>query len=79
MSTKEESQKLMVKGRQHQEHLNENVLSRTIEEVETHIIEDTIEQARELVTRDHQRDEHLEENKRDLPLLNQRSSNRLCS
>ena len=67
MSTQEESRKLMVKGRQHQEHLKENILSRTIEEVETHTvethtIEDTTEQARELVTRDRQHDEHLEEN-----------------
>ena len=62
MSTKEESRKLMAKERQHQEHLKENILSRTIEEVETHTIEDTTEQARELVTRDRQRDEHLKEN-----------------
>ncbi len=62
MSTQEESRKLMVKGRQHQEHLKENILSRTIEEVETHTIEDTTEQSRELITRDRQHDEHLEEN-----------------
>ena len=38
------------------------MLSRAIEEVEAHTIEDTTEQARELITSDRQHDEHLEEN-----------------
>lgn len=62
MTTKDETRKLMTKGRQHDEHIKENMLSRAIEEVETHTIDDTIEQARELVTRERQQDEHLEEN-----------------
>lgn len=62
MSTQEEARKLMAKERQHEEHLKENMLSRTVEEVETQTIEETTEQARELMTRERQHDKHLEEN-----------------
>ena len=62
MSTQEETRKLMAKERQHQEHLKENMLSRAIEEVETHTTEETTEQARELIARQRQHDKHLEEN-----------------
>ena len=62
MSTQEETRKLMAKERQHQEHLKENMLSRAVEEVETHTKEETSEQARELIARQRQHDQHLEEN-----------------
>jgi hypothetical protein len=62
MSTHEETRKLMAQERQHQEHLKENMLSRAIEEAETHSTENTEEQARELIVRERQHDKHLEEN-----------------
>ena len=62
MSKQEETRKLMVKERQHQEHLKENMLSRAIEEVETHTEGDTDEKARELIAQERQQAEHLQEN-----------------
>ena len=62
MSTQEETRKLMAMERQHQEHLKANMLSRAVEEVETHTIEEMTEQARELVTEERQHEQHLEEN-----------------
>ena len=62
MTTQEETRKLMAKERQHQEHLKENMLSRAVEEVETHITDDMTEQARELITGERQHEQNLEEN-----------------
>ena len=47
----------------HREHLKENMLGRTVEEVETHMKEEiTDEQARELMARERRHDQHLKEN-----------------
>ena len=62
MSTQEETRKLMAQERQHEEHLKANMLSRAVEEVETHTVEDMTEQARELITEERQYEQHLEEN-----------------
>ena len=62
MTTQEETRKLMAQERQHQEHLKANMLSRAVEEVETHAVDDLNEQARELITEERQQEKHLEEN-----------------
>ena len=62
MSTQKETRKLMAKERQHQEHLQENMLNRAVEELETQTTEETTEKARELIARQRQQDKNLEEN-----------------
>ncbi len=63
MTTQDETRKLMAKERQHREHLKENMLSRTVEEVETHLKKEiTDEQARELMARERRHDQHRKEN-----------------
>ncbi|MGV2830761.1 hypothetical protein [Myxosarcina sp. GI1(2024)] len=63
MSTQDETRKLMAKERQHREHLKENILGRTVEEVKAHIKNEiTDEQARELIARERRHDQHLKEN-----------------
>ena len=61
MSTQDETRKLMAKERQHREHLKENILGRTVEEVKIKN-EITDEQARELIARERRHDQHLKEN-----------------
>lgn len=63
MTTQDESRKLMAKERQHREHLKENILGRSVEEVKTHMKKEiTDEQARELIARERRHDQHLKEN-----------------
>ena len=63
MTTEDETRKLMAQERQHREHLKENMLGRTVEEVETHMKKEvTDEQARELMARERRHDHHLQEN-----------------
>lgn len=62
MSTEEQARRLMAKQRQHEEHLQESLLSRASEEVENLHTQETEEKARELLAHDRQQEEHLQEN-----------------
>ncbi len=62
MSTQEQARKLIAQGRQHTEQVQERMLSRASEEVETHTEGDTEEKARELIAQERQQAEHLQEN-----------------
>jgi hypothetical protein len=62
MNTEEKARQLMAQERQQEEHLKSNMLSRSVEEVETQSTEDIGEQARELMTRERQHNKHIEEN-----------------
>lgn len=58
----EEARKLMVQQRQHAEHLDESMLNRSVQEVETHVPSETEEEARELLAKERLEKEHLQEN-----------------
>ena len=60
MSTTEKARKLMAQERQHEEHLQENMLSRAVQEVPKS--EETAEKARELLTQERKEDSQLQEN-----------------
>lgn len=61
MSTKEEARKEMVKSRQHEEHIQENMLLRSEEELEHSSSEELEEESRELIVEQRQYDKHLQE------------------
>ena len=62
MTTSEKARQLMVEERQHEEHVQENVLSRAVEAVETGLAEETEAKARELMAEERQQQEHIHEN-----------------
>jgi len=62
MSTEEQARKLMAQDRQHQEHIDHNMLSRSVEEVEELEIANTDERARELLAQDRKHEVNLQEN-----------------
>ena len=59
MNLQDKARELLVQDRQHQEHLQENMLNRVAEEGQA--IEQTHEQARELLVQDRLHDDHLQE------------------
>lgn len=61
MTTSEKARKLMVEERQHEERVQENVLSRAVEAVETGLVEETEAKARELMAGERQQEERIQE------------------
>ncbi|HEY9862790.1 MAG TPA: hypothetical protein V6D21_01295 [Candidatus Obscuribacterales bacterium] len=59
MNLQDKARELLVQDRQHQEHLQENMLNRVAEEEQA--MEQTHEQARELLVQDRLHDDHLQE------------------
>lgn len=59
MNLEDKARELLVQDRQHQEHINENMLNRVAEEEQA--VEQTQEQARELLAQDRLHDDHLQE------------------
>jgi hypothetical protein len=59
MSMQDKARELLVQDRQHQEHINDNMLNRLAEEEQ--VVEQTQEQARELLVQDRLHDDHLHE------------------
>lgn len=59
MNLQDKARELLVQDRQHQEHLEENMLNRVAEEEQA--VEQTHEQARELLVQDRLHDDHLKE------------------
>ena len=62
MSTEEQARKLMAQERKHQEHIDHNMLTRSVEEVEELEIANTDERARELLAQDRKHEVNLQEN-----------------
>lgn len=62
MSTQEEARKAMTENRQHQEHIQENMLSRSQAEIEKSSISEIEEEARETMVEKRQHDKHTREN-----------------
>ena len=62
MSTNDKTRDLIAKERKHKQHQDDSMLTRTVEEIETHIPTDLEEKARELVTQERQESEQIEEN-----------------
>ena len=61
MSTQEQARKLMVEERQHEETLEEKMLTRAVEEVETNMPKEIEEKARELIVQERLHGEEIEE------------------
>jgi hypothetical protein len=61
MTTQEQARKLMAQERQEAEHLQESMLERATEEIETPPTSELDEQARELMARERQEAEQLRE------------------
>lgn len=62
MTTQEEGRKAMAKARQHEEHIQENLLRRSQETIEQSSTSQDIEaEARELMTENRQEDKHIRE------------------
>ncbi|VXD15020.1 hypothetical protein [Planktothrix paucivesiculata] len=59
MNLQDKARELLVEDRQHQEHLQENMLNRVAEEEQA--MEQTHEQARELLVQDRLHDDHIQE------------------
>lgn len=59
MSTQEEARKAMVESRQHDENLEQNMLSRAEAEVESSSPSEINEESRELMVKQRERDRHL--------------------
>ncbi|MGL4500681.1 MAG: hypothetical protein ACRC2M_07315 [Planktothrix sp.] len=59
MNLQDKARELLVEDRQHQEHLQENMLNRVAEEEQA--MEQTHEQARELLAQERLHDDHLQE------------------
>jgi hypothetical protein len=62
MTTSEKARKLMVEERQHEAQVQENVLSRAVEAVESGLVEEAEAKARELMVEERQQEEHIQEN-----------------
>jgi hypothetical protein len=60
MNTEEQARKLRVQERQHDEQVQENMLSRAVAEVETHSVSETDVKARELLVQERQHDEQVQ-------------------
>lgn len=61
MTTSEKARKLMVEERQHEDHVQENVLTRAVEALETGLGKETEAKARELMAQERQQEEHIHE------------------
>ena len=61
MTTKKEARKAMAESRQQEEHIHENMLSRSQEEIEQSFSRDIEEEARELMVEQRQHDKHTRE------------------
>ncbi len=61
MTTQEEARKAMAKARQHEEHIQENLLQRSQETIEEAADRDIEAEARELMTQERQEDKHIKE------------------
>ncbi len=61
MSTKEQARKAMVESRQHEEHVHENMLLRSQEEIEHSSSSELEEESRELIVEQRQQDKHTQE------------------
>ncbi|MGL5134994.1 MAG: hypothetical protein ACRC78_20885 [Planktothrix sp.] len=59
MNLQDKARELLVEDRQHQEHLQENMLNRVAEEEQA--MEQTHEQARELLAQERLHDDHIQE------------------
>ncbi len=60
MNTDEQARELMVKNRLHEEHLQESMQNRALEEVEQTANQTEEEKARELMAQERQNEEHLQ-------------------
>ena len=61
MTTQEEARKAMAESRQHEEHIEENMLSRSQETIEQSSSQDIEEEARELMVEQRQHDKNIQE------------------
>lgn len=62
MNTNDQARELMAKKRQHDEHINEAMLNRSVEEVENQEMGNTAELARELLAEERLHNEQMQEN-----------------
>jgi hypothetical protein len=58
MNTQKESRKAMAKARLHQEHIDENILLRSQEEIDRHSNEDVEAESRESMVKQRQQEEN---------------------
>ena len=58
MNTQDESRKAMAKARLHQEHMDENILLRSQEEIDRHASHDIESESRESMVKHRQHEEH---------------------
>jgi hypothetical protein len=58
MNTQDESRKAMAKARLHQEHIDENILLRSQEEIDRHSNKDVESESRESMVKQRQQEEH---------------------
>ena len=58
MSTKNEARKAMAESRQHEEHIQENILSRSEEEIKQSQSQEIAEESRELMVGKRQQEKH---------------------
>ena len=61
MATQEEARKAMAELRQHEEHIHENMLSRSQEKIEQSSSQEIEEEARELMVKQRQHNKHTKE------------------
>ena len=61
MTTQKEARKAMAESRQYQEHIHENMQSRSQEEIEQSLSHNIEEEARELMVEQRQHDKHTQE------------------
>ena len=61
MTTQEEARKAMAESRQHQEHVNENILRRSQDKIEQSSSQEIEQEARELMVEKRQHDKHTRE------------------
>ena len=62
MNTEQQARQLMAKHRRHEEHLHENMVSRSTEELESQNIAEIEEKSRELTADHRQHEKHIEDN-----------------
>ena len=61
MTTQEEARKAMAESRQHEEHIEENMLSRSQEKIEQSSSQEIEQEARDLMVKQRQQGKHIQE------------------
>ncbi|MGK7893605.1 MAG: hypothetical protein AB4372_08270 [Xenococcus sp. (in: cyanobacteria)] len=61
MTTKNEARKAMAESRQHEEHIQDNILSRSEEEIKQSPSQEIAEESRELMVEKRQQEKHTKE------------------